>query len=205
MLLALSSLYFPPCNPAQSGGCFSTSSSPRGTARCLLRRWCPPTIRRCSSPTPEWCSSSASSSARSSATTSGPRPARSACAPAASTTIWSRSGTPSGTTPSSRCWATSPSATTSSARRSRTPGSSSPVRPISASHPIVSGLRCITPMIRPGLCGGRSRACRIIGSMAWATRTTSGRWATLGPVGRARRSMWIWSGRTGGQADRRTR
>ena len=51
---------------------------------------------------------------------------RSACAPAASTTISSRSATPRGTTRSSRCSATSRSATTSSATRFASPGSSSP-------------------------------------------------------------------------------
>ncbi len=38
---------------------------------------------------------------------------RSACAPAASTTIWRTWAIPRATTPSSRCWAISPSATTS--------------------------------------------------------------------------------------------
>ncbi len=40
------------------------------------------------------------------------------------------------------------------------------------------------------------RAARATASMAWGTRTTSGRWATPVPAGRARRSMWIWTRRT---------
>ena len=50
-------------------------------------------------------------------------PRRSACAPAASTTISTTSATPRATTPSSRCSATSPSATTSRSGRSRWRGS----------------------------------------------------------------------------------
>ena len=55
-----------------------------------------------------------------------PRPRRSACAPAASTTISTMSATPRATTPSSRCSATSRSATTSRSARSSSPGSCSP-------------------------------------------------------------------------------
>ena len=51
-----------------------------------------------------------------------PRPRRSACAPAASTTTSRMSATPRATTPSSRCWATSRSATTSRSARSSSPG-----------------------------------------------------------------------------------
>ena len=55
---------FPPCSRPTSDVSSSTSSSPRGTARCLLRRWYPPTIPPSCSPTPAWCSSSAPSSAQ---------------------------------------------------------------------------------------------------------------------------------------------
>ncbi len=119
---------FPSCNPPRYAACSSIFSSPRGTERCLLRRWSLPTIPRFSSPMPAWCSSSAPFWGRSSATTRAPPPARSVCARAASTTTSSRWATPSGTTPSSRCWATSPSAITSSGTPSPSPGSSSPAR-----------------------------------------------------------------------------
>ena len=55
-----------------------------------------------------------------------PPPPRSACGPAASTTIWRTWASRPATTPSSRCWATSASATTSRPTPSASPGSSSP-------------------------------------------------------------------------------
>ena len=71
--------------------------------------------------------------------TSAPPPRRSACAPAASTTTSTTSATPPGTTPSSRCWATSPSATTSRTLAISWPGSWSPrssgCRPSGSSPP----------------------------------------------------------------------
>ena len=74
-----------------------------------------------------------------------------------------------------------------------------PARRISASPPTGCASRCTTPTTR------RARywreivgAARTTGSTGWATRTTSGRWATPARAGRARRSSSISSG--GGRA-----
>ena len=63
-----------------------------------------------------------------------------------------------------------------------------------------AGHRCITPTTRRARSGARSRACPTTGSTAWATRTTSGRWATPARAGRAARSTSTSNGQPGQKA-----
>src|SRR5438105_4181210 len=123
---------------------------------------------------PEWCSSRTSSPAARRETTSARSPARSACAPAESTTTSRTWASPRATTPFSRCWGTSPSATTSRRRRSPGRGSSSRVRWVFPSTSWPS--RCSATTTRPSSSGAGS-ACVRSASSGWARRTTSGRWA----------------------------
>ena len=127
------------------------------------------------------------SSARRRATTRAPRPRRSACASRASTTTSRTSAARRATTPSSRCSATSRSATTSSARRSRGPGS---CVTRGLRHPAREARRHGLPRGRRGrrASGARRSASRRTASCASTRPTTSGRWATPAPAGRAPRS-----------------
>ena len=73
---------------------------------------------------------------------------------------------------------------------------------LSASRRTGSASPCTTATPRLAPSGRRSPDFRTIAFTVWATRTTSGRWATPGRAGRARRSMWTWSG-AGAQGARR--
>ncbi len=144
------------------------------------RPWCRRVTRPSSSPTRAWCSSRGFSSARSAATTSGPRPARSAYGPAASTTISRTWGGRRATTPSSRCSATFPSATTSRPTPSPSPGNSSPR--ISASTAHASRPPCSPTTTTPSTSGGEWPGSPTSASCASVRRTTSGPWGIPGPA-----------------------
>ncbi len=90
------------------------------------------------------------------------------------------SAPPSATAPSSRCSGTSASATTSSPMPSPWRGSCSPR--CSVWTPIACGSRCTSPTTRPSRSGWTAPGCPRPAFSRWA-RTTSGRWATVGPCG----------------------
>ena len=153
-------------------------------------RSCPRMIRPCCSPTPGWCSSSACSSGQEPPPVGRARPRRrNACAPAASTTISSRSATPPAPHVLRDARATSPSATTSSATRSVRLG----VRHARSLAIARSTLRVTVfhaddeaRALWREIAGFPTRA-----STDSATPTISGRWPTPAPAARAPRSTSI--------------
>ncbi len=129
---------------------------------------------------PGWCRSSPTSSVRRHRLNCGRQRCRRSYAPSTSTSS-ARHGAIS---PSSRWRATSASVTTSKRLPSPGPTSSSPGA--SASSPTASGTRCSRPTMKRQTSGRRS--CPARGSSDATRRRTSGRWASLGPAGRRRRS-----------------
>ena len=143
--------------------------------------------RRSCSPRPGWSSSRSCTRPPGAWNTPAPRRCRSASA----SPTWSRSATPPGIAPSSRCSAISVSAITSSGRPS--PGRGSSARSTSRWTPSGSGRRSISMMTKPRRSGSTRSACRPNGSFASARRTTSGaRPAQAAPAARAARSTTTW-------------
>ena len=128
---------------------------------------------------------------------------RSASGPAASTTTSTTSAARTGTSRSSRCSGTSASGTTSRPRRSRARGSSTPRCSALDADRLWVTVHDTDDEAERDLARGR-RPARRTGSSAWATRRTSGRWATPGRAGPSSEIFWDlgpdvrsrrWSGR----------
>ena len=159
------------------------------TASSPAPPWFPRMTRPFCSPTRAWSSSRKSSRARKSGTIPEPPPRRNACAWAANTTTWKMSGARPGTTPFSRCSATSPLATISRRKPFAWPGISSPWSWAWTRTASMSPSSARTT--RPASCGKKWPACRRTASSAWTRRTISGPWATPAPAVRARKFMSI--------------
>ena len=119
---------------------------------------------------------------RDSATTCAPPPRRNACAPAASTTTSTTSATPPGTTPSSRCWATSQlrRLLQGAGDRPRLGAADQGLRPAQGQ---AAGHRLPRRRRGGGALEEDRRPARRADHPHRRPRTTSGRWATTGPCG----------------------